>query len=147
FTDGIQSVISKPYEIVKDGLSWVRELLPFSDAHEGPLSQLTLSGRRVFETIGTGMEQSQDIPADMADKAFGDMNLSGGEVKKIPLREILSERSESNSTMKEKDSGTNIERLNITVDISKLKDLPALFQLLKEIEYHTNGNGTSPNTA
>ncbi|NEZ45122.1 phage tail tape measure protein [Paenibacillus alvei] len=147
FTDGIQSVISKPYEIVKDGLSWVRELLPFSDAHEGPLSQLTLSGRRVFETIGTGMEQSQDIPADMADKAFGDMNLSSGEVKKIPLREILSERSESNSTLKEKDSGTNIEKLNITVDISKLKDLPALFQLLKEIEYHTNGNGTSPNPA
>ncbi|MCY9764697.1 hypothetical protein, partial [Paenibacillus alvei] len=61
--------------------------------------------------------------------------------------EILSERSESNSTLKEKDSGTNIEKLNITVDISKLKDLPALFQLLKEIEYHTNGNGTSPNPA
>ncbi|MFW5435207.1 phage tail tape measure protein [Paenibacillus apiarius] len=147
FTDGIKSVINAPVEMVKSGLAKVRELLPFSDAHEGPLSQLTLSGRRVFETIGTGMEQSQHIPSDVTDKAFEEMDLSSSNVKKIPLREILSERSESSSTTREKDSGTNIEKLELAVDINTLKDLQSLFKLLKEIEYHTNGNGSSPDPA
>lgn len=144
FVGGIKSVISKPAEIVKEGLASVRELLPFSDAHEGPLSQLTLSGRRVFETIGTGMEQSQDIPAEMTEKAFGQMGIDrSGEVKKINLRETLSS-SESSTTTTEKESGTNIDNLTISVDISKLKDLQLLFKLLKEVEDYTNSNGPTP---
>ncbi|WP_018752677.1 phage tail tape measure protein [Paenibacillus sanguinis] len=145
FTDGIKSVINAPAETIKKGLAKVRELLPFSDAHEGPLSQLTLSGRRVFETIGTGMEQSQDIPAEMADKAFGQMGMDrGSEVNSISLREVMSERSDSSTLMQERENGTMIETLNISVDISKLKDLPALFKLLKEIEDYTNSNGATP---
>ncbi|MEF2965672.1 phage tail tape measure protein [Paenibacillus sp. M1] len=145
FTDGIKSVINKPVEMVKNGLAKVRELLPFSDAHTGPLSQLTLSGRRVFETIGTGMEQSQDIPAEMTDKAFGQMGLGrDGEVKKINLREAFTEKSESNNTTTEKESGLYIHTLNINPDISKMKDLPLLFALLKEIEDYNNGNGPTP---
>jgi len=33
----------------------VRNLLPFSDAKEGPLSQLTLSGSRIMSTLGEGI--------------------------------------------------------------------------------------------
>ncbi|MEF2968361.1 phage tail tape measure protein [Paenibacillus sp. M1] len=148
FTDGIKSVINKPAELIKNGLAKVRELLPFSDAHEGPLSQLTLSGRRVFETIGTGMEQSQDVPAEMTDKAFSKMGLDrDSEVKKINLRETFSNQSETSTTMKEKENGTTIESLHINLDLSRLKDLPALFKLLKEVEDYTNGNGPTPATA
>ena len=146
FTDGIKSVINAPVEAVKSGLAKVRELLPFSDAHEGPLSELTLSGRRVFETIGTGMEQSQNIPAEMTNQAFEDMNLSNSDVKKVSLREVFSEKTESTSRQ-ENDKGTIIEKLELTVDMSNMKDLQSLFKLLKEIEYHTNGNGESPNPA
>ncbi|MBF0590188.1 MAG: phage tail tape measure protein, partial [Magnetococcales bacterium] len=39
-------------------LSKVRNLLPFSDAREGPLSQLTLSGSKILETLGVGMQQA-----------------------------------------------------------------------------------------
>ena len=34
-----------------------------------------LSGRRVFETINTGMEQTSDMPAETTKKAFGEMTL------------------------------------------------------------------------
>lgn len=145
FTEGIKSAVNAPVEAVKNGLAKVRELLPFSDAHEGPLSQLTLSGRRVFETIGTGMEQSQDVPAEMADKAFGQMGMDRGkEVKSLNLREAFSSKSESNTTTTEREFGTFIQTLHIALDISKLKDLPLLFALLKEIEDYINSNGPTP---
>lgn len=148
FTDGIRAAINAPVDMVKSGLAKVRELLPFSDAHEGPLSQLTLSGRRVFETIGTGMEQSQDVPAEMTDKAFGKMGLDrGSEVKPISLREAFSSKSESSTTTREREFGTFIQTLNIALDISKLKDLPLLFALLKEIEDYINANGSTPKPA
>lgn len=52
---GIKSKIMAPVEAVKAGFAKLRELLPFSDAKEGPLSQLTLSGRRIMDTLGAGV--------------------------------------------------------------------------------------------
>ncbi|MBF0454947.1 MAG: phage tail tape measure protein [Magnetococcales bacterium] len=54
--DGIKSRISAPVEAVKGVLNKVRNLLPFSDAKEGPLSQLTLSGAKILDTLGVGMQ-------------------------------------------------------------------------------------------
>ncbi len=161
FTEGIKSAISAPIDAVKGGLAKIRKLLPFSDAKEGPLSTLTLSGRRVFETITTGMVQTQNLPAEVTEQAFSDVNLaansedaeaafggsgitSQGEIKKVSLREVSKEKTESSQSSKEKDNGTVIQKLVVQVDISKLKDLPMLFKLLKEIEDYTNGNGNEP---
>lgn len=58
FCNGIRSVLSKPAELVQEGLQMVRNLLPFSDAKEGPLSQLTKSGRAVMATIAEGVPGS-----------------------------------------------------------------------------------------
>lgn len=58
FTDGLKSMVDAPVEVVKSGLAKLRNLLPFSDAKEGPLSTLTLSGVRLMETIGTGIESA-----------------------------------------------------------------------------------------
>jgi TP901 family phage tail tape measure protein len=55
FVDGIVSVASKPYEAVTGVLKSVRNLLPFSDAKEGPLSSLTLSGTKIMDTLGSGI--------------------------------------------------------------------------------------------
>lgn len=52
---GIMSVINLPGDLVRQGLQSVRDLLPFSDAKEGPLSTLTLSGQRLVETLGSGI--------------------------------------------------------------------------------------------
>ncbi|MCG8643346.1 MAG: phage tail tape measure protein [Desulfobacterales bacterium] len=57
-SDGIKSKAMMPVDAVKTGLSKVRNLLPFSDAKEGPLSTLTLSGRRLIETIGAGISSA-----------------------------------------------------------------------------------------
>lgn len=143
FTEGIKSAISAPVEAIKGGLSKIRNLLPFSDAKEGPLSTLTLSGRRIFETITSGMIQTQNLPSEATEKAFSDVGIrTKDEIKKINLKEISKERSESKQNTKEKENGTTIEKLIIQLDISKLKDLPMLFKLLKEIEDYTNSNGT-----
>lgn len=173
--EGIKSVATKPVEAIKGIFQKVRNLLPFSDAKEGPLSELTLSGRRVLDTIGDGMAQRQNVPAEMTERAFSkvqllpefgaldaqgpnatdvlaqdssQLDLSGSQdVKKINLREIVRERSETATTTKETDSGTTIEKLELSIDITKLKDLQTLFKLVKEIEDHVNANGATPSPA
>lgn len=62
FTEGIKSAVMKPYEAAKEGLAKLRKLLPFSDAKEGPLSQLTRSGRAVPETFAEGILQRKFLP-------------------------------------------------------------------------------------
>lgn len=166
FTEGIMSAVSAPVNAVKGALGKIREMLPFSDAHVGPLSELTLSGRRVFETITSGMIKTQSLPAAVTEKAFTGVSLaatppeglendlssasnvtSREEIKKVNLKEISSEKTETNQSSKEKENATIIEKLIVQVDINKLKDLPMLFKLLKEIEDYTNGNEISPTPA
>lgn len=57
FANGIQQRIGRIKDIVSGGLAAVRRLLPFSDAKEGPLSDLTLSGKRLMTTIGGGAKK------------------------------------------------------------------------------------------
>lgn len=70
FTDGLKSMISAPVEIVKSGLQAIRNMLPFSDAKEGPLSTLTLSGQRMMETLATGVGAGAGALIDTVDGAL-----------------------------------------------------------------------------
>lgn len=54
-TDGIKSMAMAPVNAVKAIFGRIRNMLPFSDAKEGPLSQLTLSGFRIMQTLGAGI--------------------------------------------------------------------------------------------
>lgn len=65
FTDGLKSVINKPKEAVKSGLQKVRNLLPFSDAKEGPLSTLTKSGKALIDTVASGINKSSGLTGMM----------------------------------------------------------------------------------
>ncbi|WP_160717681.1 phage tail tape measure protein [Halodesulfovibrio sp. MK-HDV] len=56
--DGVKSMATAPFEAVKSALTSVRNLLPFSDAKEGPLSALTLNGQKVMDTIGEGVTKA-----------------------------------------------------------------------------------------
>lgn len=55
FVDGIKSMAGKLYDSMASALQSVRNLLPFSDAKEGPLSTLTLSGTRMMSTLAQGV--------------------------------------------------------------------------------------------
>lgn len=55
FKEGIMSKVAELKEALSGALSKLRNLLPFSDAKEGPLSTLTLSGSRLMSTLGEGM--------------------------------------------------------------------------------------------
>lgn len=59
FIEGIKSKVSALVDSVSGALSSVREYLPFSDAHTGPLSQLTLSGSRMMTTLADGVNQGK----------------------------------------------------------------------------------------
>ena len=59
FVDGIKSMASSVVESVEGVFARVREYLPFSDAHVGPLSQLTLSGARMMTTLADGVTSAQ----------------------------------------------------------------------------------------
>lgn len=173
--EGIKGAAMKPVEAVKGIFQKVRNLLPFSDAKEGPLSELTLSGHRTMSTIADGIKTGEDLPYQAVSKGLGKVDAAGGKelsaitkgidtgadlpyqtveyepgnrettgsrepVKKVNLREVTKEK-ETSETTTEKDNGVTIEKLLLNVDFSKIKELPLLLKLIKEIEDYTNSNG------
>lgn len=81
--DGIKSAVMAPVNAIKNGLSKVRDFLPFSDAKVGPLSTLTASGQALLNTIAEGMEKAKGAPATVFTRSAGGMmsmlgNLWGG---------------------------------------------------------------------
>lgn len=154
FVDGIRSMINTPAEVVQEGLAKVRQLLPFSDAKKGPLSTLTLSGKRVFETINTGMKKTKDLPAQTTFDAFSMMNMTpempdlnissegivNDEVPNAGLKEIIREKSEADGAGSSSTQNNKKTEIHIHCDFSKLKSLDALIKFAKEIEEYVNGN-------
>ncbi len=55
FAQGIWATVTFPYQMLKKALGWLRRLLPFSDAEEGPLSDLAASGAALLKTLAQGM--------------------------------------------------------------------------------------------
>jgi len=56
FTKGIKSAANIPVQAVKDIVAKVRKYLPGSDAEEGPLSDITASGKGMMEALASGMD-------------------------------------------------------------------------------------------
>ena len=84
FIDGIKSKVNALLDTVSSAFASVREYLPFSDAHVGPLSQLTLSGTRMMTTLAEGVGAGQNALTDRvaqaltgAEKAVEAADLSG----------------------------------------------------------------------
>jgi phage-related protein len=78
--EGIKSAVTAPYRAAKSALSFVRDLLPFSDAKEGPLANLTRSGAALIETIARGITRTATAPAEALAKAFGFMGDLAGRI-------------------------------------------------------------------
>lgn len=78
FVDGIKSMASSVVESVEGVFTRVREYLPFSDAHVGPLSQLTLSGARMMTTLAEGVTSAQ---GGLVSKVSGALSAVGGAIR------------------------------------------------------------------
>ncbi|MEA4933169.1 MAG: phage tail tape measure protein, partial [Lawsonibacter sp.] len=70
FVDGIKSVASNPVDAVKSIFGKIGNLFPHSDAKEGPLSTLTLSGRKTMTTYAQGVSLAQSEPAQAIQKGL-----------------------------------------------------------------------------
>ena len=78
---GLKALAMKPVEAVKGVFKKVRELLPFSDAKTGPLSDLIASGKSIPHTIGAGIRRSGPRPVSGAmDQALSGANTPSGMV-------------------------------------------------------------------
>ncbi|MCS4503901.1 hypothetical protein NYO91_07395 [Arhodomonas aquaeolei] len=76
---GIREMASKPVDAVRGVLGRIRNLLPFSDAKEGPLSSLTQSGRALVETLAGGVESGRSALLDtLRDVAAAAKDALGG---------------------------------------------------------------------
>lgn len=142
-TDGIKSMAMAPVNAVTGIFKKVRKLLPFSDAKEGPLSELTLSGSKIPGTITEGMRLSENEPAKAMHDSFGKIDL---ESTRKPIKQVKfadaypNEEKESKQKSSAVKDGLTIENFFLQTDISKIKDLKLLFKLLKDIEDYQNAN-------
>ena len=143
FANGIKSAFSSAVEAVKGGLQKIRNLLPFSDAKEGPLSTLTLSGQRTMTTYAHGLTLAGDAPAAAMNKSLQQVQgaLDREPEKKIDLGGGKKDKDESSD---EGGSGKGkqviIHKLLVPVDLKKIKDLQQLLALLQEVEDYAAAN-------
>jgi len=68
--NGIKSRAKGLYNTIKDVLGFARKLLPFSDAKEGPFSNLTGSGRAIVSTLAEGVKGNKGELNDAISGAF-----------------------------------------------------------------------------
>ena len=91
--DGIVSMATYPYRKVKEVLGRIRNLLPFSDAQEGPLATLTASGAALLKTFVQVMSASAGLPGVVfgaAIKKLGPMFSSVGGALRDRARTVMS---------------------------------------------------------
>lgn len=147
FANGIKSAFTGAVDAVKGGLQKIRNLLPFSDAKEGPLSTLTLSGQRTMTTYAHGLELAQDAPAQAMEKGLSGAKatLEREPAKKVSLTDTNGGKEDKQGGGSGEDSSGKqviIQKLLIPVDLKKIKDLEQLLALLKEAEDYAEANGS-----
>lgn len=146
FVNGIKSVASKPVDAVKNIFGKIGNLFPHSDAKEGPLSTLTLSGRKTMTTYAQGVSLAQTAPAQAIQKGLSKAQtaLNQEPVKKVRLGSGSDQDTDTDETESSSSSGKRviIQKLLMQVDLKQIKDLQQLLKLLGEIEDYTNGNGS-----
>lgn len=136
FTEGIKAAASKPIDAVKGVLQKIRNMLPFSDAKEGPLSELTLSGRRVFETFDAGMKQSAELPSQTADTAFGGIATSSA-----AAQGASPSKDEKTATVTRQ---TVIQQVVFKVAVDNIDTLKKVEKLIHEFEDAINSGDPEP---
>lgn len=145
FVDGIKSVAMAPVNAVKGIFSKLGNLFPHSDAKEGPLSTLTLSGQRTMTTFAEGVALADDAPANAITKGLERAKVSIQQETPKPVR-LGGGSDEKPDAGDRSGSGTNggkvfiIKKLVLQVDAKKIKQLQDLLEILEEVEDKTNSS-------
>lgn len=144
FTEGIKSALNAPVEMIRSSLQKIRNMLPFSDAKEGPLSQLTLSGTKVLTTLTEGIKTVENVPAEAVEESLKKINLSASpdKTKGTGSRETIKTTEISKEKKDTETKKTVIEKLVLNVDLKSIKNLDKLMALIEEIEDQINSNDT-----
>ncbi len=144
FADGIRSAFTGAVDTFRGGLQKIRNLLPFSDAKEGPLSTLTLSGQRTMTTYAHGLKLAQDAPAETAEQG---LKLTRARLEREPVRKITLGTTGSGKDGGEDGTGSGgsakqviIQKVIIPTDLKTIKDLRQLLEILKELESYAEAN-------
>ena len=144
FANGIKSAFTGAVDTVKGGLQKIRNLLPFSDAKEGPLSTLTLSGQRTMTTYAHGLKLAQDAPAEAAEQG---LKLTRARLEREPVRKIPLGTTGSGKDGGEESAGSGgsakqviIQKVIIPTDLKTIKDLRQILEILKELESYSEAN-------
>ena len=149
--EGIKSAVKAPVNAVKNGFSKVRQYLPFSDAKEGSLSDLTLSGSRINTTIAEGMNKTKNVPSEMINDSFtgvsniidfydfknmdslGSLDLNNP--KTVNLKEVISKtesNTQDNYTEAKKEVNNHIIMQLNAKDLEGLKKVMSLIEEITE---------------
>lgn len=148
FVEGIKSVAMAPVNAIKGIFGKIGDLLPHSDAKEGPLSTLTLSGQRTMTTYADGVSLEEDAPALAVERSMSRVGVS---LEQDPPRKVTRQtRAGGDEDETKAGSGTKrsggviIQKLIIQADINKMKELKDLLRLLKELEDYDNSSDEEP---
>ena len=149
FASGIRSAFSSAVDAVRGGLQKIRNLLPFSDAKEGPLSTLTLSGQRTMTTYANGLAMAQDAPVAVMERGLRGAKaaLEWDPGEKVSVSYCSND--EDSGSAEGTDSGSTgkqiyIKNLVIRMDPKTIKDLQSVFSVIREIEDYADGCGEGP---
>lgn len=129
-SEGIKSTLMRPVELVKSGFQKLRNMLPFSDAKEGPLSQLTLSGSKIMDTLGLGIKKAAPALAGVAAMALAGISDVTSNINLNSPKSIDGQKA-AQVKAKETDSGKKIIIQQLTV---KLDNVASGEDFIKQLE-------------
>lgn len=145
--DGIRSVITMPYDLIKTGLDKVRQLLPFSDAKEGPLSALTLSGSKIMDTLGSGIRAAAPQLHSTASAALSGVALAANLAVAPP--DIPTPQAPPPATAQTPApdrgavarSGRSVVIQNLTITMPDVRDADGFVAALQQLVAQHDGSG------
>lgn len=142
---GVWSVATAPFNAVKSVLGKVRQLLPFSDAKEGPLSALTLSGAKILDTLGAGIRAAAPQLQATAATALGGVALAANmavtpAIAPLPaLDPPALEQTESGSRTSVSRSGRSVTIQSLTVNLPSVQDADGFVAALQQLVAEHDG--------
>ena len=148
FVDGIKSVAMAPINAVKGIFGKISNLFPHSDAKEGPLSTLTLSGKKTMTTFAEGVTLAEDDPANAITKGLEGARVSLQQDALEPVRLGGSTGEEADAGDGSGSAGRDgkvfiVKKLVLQVDVKKIKQLQDLLEIVGELEDKIN-SGEDP---
>ena len=148
FVDGIKSVAMAPINAVKGIFGKISNLFPHSDAKEGPLSTLTLSGKKTMTTFAEGVTLAEDAPANAITKGLEGARVSLQQDALEPVRLGGSTGEEADAGDGSGSAGRDgkvfiVKKLVLQVDVKKIKQLQDLLEIVGELEDKIN-SGEDP---